>query len=98
MERVAGLLESRAELADWPEDLRVALALALADEAVSRTESWKAVSLRRHLFGGAGTVPDLLAAPRQPSSIDHMRAERLRSALPARLRYRGAMYLVTVAA
>jgi hypothetical protein len=98
VERVARLLESKAELAAWPEDLHVALALALEDDAMSRTESWKAVALRRHLFGGAGMVPDSLAVPRQPSLVDHMRAERLRAALPARLRYRGATYLLPASA
>jgi hypothetical protein len=57
LEQVAGLLESGADLAEWPEDVRIALALALEDGAMSGTETWKAVTLRRHLFGPVGVVP-----------------------------------------
>jgi hypothetical protein len=91
---VAGLLESGADLAAWTEDMRAALALALEDGSMSRTESWKAVTLRRHLFGPEGSVPAQLAAPRQPSALDRKHAERLRSALPACVRYRVGMYLL----
>jgi hypothetical protein len=51
LEEVARCLEDRADLATWAEDLRAALALALDDAAVSRTEGWKAVTLRRHREG-----------------------------------------------
>jgi hypothetical protein len=54
LEQVIGLLEGRCGLGAWAEDARAALALALADGSMSRTESWKAVALRRHLFGPAG--------------------------------------------
>ncbi|HWO19202.1 MAG TPA: hypothetical protein VNO30_10505 [Kofleriaceae bacterium] len=93
VEQVACLLESGAALAEWPAVVRAALALALEDPAMSRTESWKAVALRRHLFGPAGAVPAQLAAPREPSLVDRRRAERLRSDVPARVRYRAGTYL-----
>lgn len=96
LEQVAGLLESGAELASWPEDLRAALALALTDAAMSRTESWKAVTLRRHLFGPTDRVPDRLAMRREPSALDRRRAERLRSGVPARVRYRAGTPLLEV--
>ena len=96
LEQVATLLESRADLASWPQDARTALALALAfeDGSLSRAEGWKAVALRRHLFGPEAAVPDGLAAPGAPSSLDRRHAERLRSGLLARGRYRIAMYLL----
>jgi len=56
LEQVVGLLESGSGLAEWPEDVRIALAPALDDGSMSGTESWKAVTLRRHLFGAAGVV------------------------------------------
>jgi hypothetical protein len=93
LEQVARLLENGSELAGWPEDARTTLALALEDGAMSRAESWKAVALRRHLFGPAGVVPEQLAAPREPSAIDRKRAERVRSGLAARVRYRIATHL-----
>ena len=92
--RIARLLESGAALAGWPEAARGALALALEDPSMSLAESWKAVALRRHLFGPAGAVPPQLAAPQAPSVVDRKRAERLRSALPALVRYRVARSLL----
>ena len=94
LEQVAGLLEAGSELASWPEDLRTALALALTDPAMSRTEGWKVVTLRRHLFGPGDLVPDHLPMPREPSSRDRRRAERLRADIPARVGYRAGMYLL----
>ena len=94
LERVAGLIETGIALASWPEDLRAALALALTDPVMSRTEGWKAVTLRRHLFGPADRVPDHLAMPREPSSRDRRRAERLRADIPACVRYRAGVYLL----
>lgn len=94
LEQLARLLEAGCELSSWPEDLRAALALALADVTMSRAESWKAVVLRRHLFGPADRIPDHLAMPREPSVLDRRRAERLRSGVPARVRYRAGMYLL----
>lgn len=93
LEQVAGLLEAGAELVSWPEDLRAALALALTDAAMSRAESWKAVTLRRHLFGPADRIPDQITVQREPSSRDRRRADRLRGDLPARIRYRAGVYL-----
>jgi hypothetical protein len=87
-------LESGAGLAGWPEPARSALALALEDPSMSLAESWKAVALRRHLFGPAGEVPAQIAAPRQPSPLDRKRAERLRSGLPALVRHRAATSLL----
>lgn len=94
LERVASLLEAGSELASWPEDLRAALTLALTDAAMSRTESWKAVVLRRHLFGPADRIPDPITVQREPPSRDRRRAERLRGDLPARVRYRAGVYLL----
>jgi hypothetical protein len=94
LEQVARLLEAGSELASWPDDLRVALALALADATMSRTESWKAVTLRRHLFGPTDRIPDQITVRREPSARDRKRAERLRSGVPARVRYRAGMYLL----
>jgi hypothetical protein len=94
VERLARLLESGADLPAWPDDMTVALALALEDEAMSRTESWKAVTLCRHLFGPADMVPGRLSAARQPSAIDRRRAERLRSDLSGRVRYRAGVHLL----
>ncbi len=97
LEQVAGLLESGSDLAEWPQDVRIALALALEDGSMSGTETWKAVTLRRHLFGPAGVVPEQLASTRDPSSAARRRAEGLRSGLPARVRYRVATYLLQAA-
>lgn len=94
LERVARLLEAGAELASWPDDLRMALALALTDATMSRTESWKAVTLRRHLFGPTDRVPDHIAVRRDPSALDRRRAERLRSGVPAVVRYRAGVHLL----
>jgi hypothetical protein len=94
LEQVAVLLEAGSAVASWPEDLRAALALALTDPVMSRTEGWKAVTLRRHLFGPADRVPEHLAMPQEPSSRDRRRAERLRADIPARVRYRAGMYLL----
>ena len=94
LEQVACLLEGRSGLAEWPETVRIALALALEDPSMSLSESWKAVALRRHLFGPAGVVPAQIAAPREPSSADRRRAERLRSGLSALVRFRIATYLL----
>jgi hypothetical protein len=94
LEQVAGLLEAGSELASWPEDLRTALALALTDPAMSRTEGWKAVTLRRHLFGPADRIPDQIGVQRDLSSRDRRRAERLRADIPARVRYRAGVYLL----
>jgi hypothetical protein len=94
VEQIARLLEDRAELDAWSDDLRVALALALEDAAMSRTEGWKAVTLRRHLFGPGDVVPARISdMSRQPALTDRARAERLRAALPARVKYRAGMYL-----
>lgn len=93
LEQVVHLLERGAALTEWPAPLRDALALALAEPATSPTEGWKAVTLRRHLFGPGGSVPSDLAAPRAPSIADRRRAEHLRSGLPALVRYRAARYL-----
>jgi len=94
LEQVACLIEAGSDLSSWPEDLRAALALALTDAAMSRTESWKAVVLRRHLFGPADRIPDQITVQREPSSRDRRRAERLRGDIPARVRYRAGMYLL----
>ena len=98
LEQVVRLLESGAELAGWPQALRAALGLALEDPSMSRSESWKAVTLRRHLFGPAGVVPARLSAPQAPSAADRKRAERLRSGLLALVRYRAADYLLQAGA
>jgi hypothetical protein len=45
-------------------------------------------------LGPAGIVPEQIAAPREPSAVDRKRAERVRSGLPARVRYRIAPYLL----
>lgn len=94
LEEVARQLEAGAELATWPEELRTALALGLAELTMSRTEGWKAVVLRRHLFGPESGVPDCLGVPAEPSVPERRRAERLRADLPTRVRYRGGMYLI----
>jgi len=94
LEQVAGLLESGADLAAWPEDLRFALALALEDRSMSDTETWKAVTLRRHLFGPAGDVPSQITSTRGSSAVARRHAEGLRSGLPARVRYRVATYML----
>lgn len=97
LEQVAGLLESGSDLAEWPDDVRLALALALEDGSMSSTETWKAVTLRRHLFGPAGVVPKQIASIRDPSAAARRRAEGLRSGLPARVRYRVATYMLQAA-
>jgi len=94
LEQVVRLLEGGAGLEGWPEEVRTALALALEDHSMSLAESWKAVALRRHLFGPAGVVPGQIVASREPSTVDRKRAERLRSGLPALVRYRVATYLL----
>lgn len=100
LEQVAGLLESGADLAGWPEDLRLALALALEDASMSGTEIWKAVTLRRHIFGPVGpadVAPDPMASMRDPPAAARRRAEALRAGLPARVRYRVATYMLPTA-
>jgi hypothetical protein len=94
LEQVATLLERGSELGAWPEDLRLALALALEDDLMSSTEIWKAVTLRRHLFGPAGDVPVQIGPTRYSSAAARRHAEGLRSGLPARVRYRVAMYML----
>jgi hypothetical protein len=94
LQHVADLLESGSDVAEWPEDVRLALALALDVGAVSGAEIWKAMTLRRHLFGPAGTVPEQIASIRDPSAAARRRAEGLRSGLPARVRYRVATYML----
>jgi hypothetical protein len=94
LEQVAAMLESGSGLGAWPEDARAALALALEDGSMSRSESWKAATLRRHLFGPEGITPEQLVARPEPSVVDRRRAERMRSGLPARVRYRIATYLL----
>jgi hypothetical protein len=94
LEQVACLLEAESELSSWPENLRAALALALSDAALSRTEGWKAVVLRRHLFGPTDCIPDEIIMPGEPSSRDRRRAERLRGDIPARVRYRAGVHLL----
>lgn len=94
LEQIARRLESGSDLTEWTEDMRIALALALEDDSMSRTERWKAVTLRRHLFGPADVVPDQIAVLGQPSDLDRKRAERLRAGLPARVRYRAGVYLL----
>jgi hypothetical protein len=93
LEQVAGLLARKAGLAAWSEEARASLALALEDASMSRAESWKAVTLRRHLFGPEDIVPSSLAAPPR-SPIDRRYAERLRSDLAACVRYRAGTYLL----
>lgn len=92
--QVARLLERGADLAGWPEAERTALALALEDPSMSLGETWKAVALRRHLFGPTAAVPAHLAASRKQSPLDQRRAERLRAGLPALVRYRAGSYLL----
>jgi len=93
LEQVAGLLESGSDLAAWPTDVRIALALALEDGSMSDTEAWKAVTLRRHLFGPAGVVLEPIASIRDPSAAARRRAEGLRAGLSARVRYLVATYM-----
>ena len=94
LDQLAGLLEDRSELASWPEELRAALALALTDGTMSRAESWKAVALRRHLFGPVDRIPGELTMQREPTATDRRRAERLRADIPARVRYRAGAHLL----
>ena len=97
LEQVARLLRQKVALDAWPEPLRVAFALALADtdadERVPRAEGWKVVALRRHLFGGAGALPRSLAPPSAPTTRDRRCAERLRGGLPACVGHRAGAYL-----
>jgi len=97
LEQVADLLESGSDVAEWPEDVRLALALALEDGSMSGTETWKAVTLRRHLFGPADVVPEQITSIRDPSAAARRRAEGLRAGLPARVRYRIATYMLQTA-
>ncbi len=90
LQSVAQLLEDQTPLVSWSEDQIAALGHAL-DATADGPEEWKTVTLRRHLFGGAGEVPRIHARP--PSAIDVRRAERLRSDLPARVRFRIGTYL-----
>ncbi len=92
LDQVARLLEAKARLAEWPVPARTALALALADPSMPLAETWKAVALRRHLFGPAGAIPAQITAPREPSPDVRKQAERLRSGLPALVRYRAGAY------
>ena len=94
LEQVSRLLENRSALDEWPDALRLALALALEDEGVSCAEGWKVVTLRRHLFGGSGILPPNLARRSSPAPRDQRRAERLRGGLPARVRHRAGCYLL----
>jgi hypothetical protein len=94
LEQVAALLEGGAEVTTWPEDLRMALIVALHDPHMARAEGWKAVTLRRHLFGPSDAIPESLAMSREPSAIDRRRAERLRSGIPGCVRYRSGRYLI----
>ena len=93
LDQVARLLEDTVVLKEWPDEPKIALILALADDTTSPGEGWKVVTLRRHLFGAAGVIPRL-EDTRAPSLADRRRAERLRSDLPARVRFRAAAYLV----
>ena len=97
LEQLAELLERGSDPTVWPDEVRIVLALALEDGSMSRTESWKAVTLRRHLFGPADVIPEQLAAPRDPSAVERQRAERMRAGLPARVRYRVATGLLQAA-
>jgi hypothetical protein len=94
LDRAVELLENGTDLTGWPEELRTALLLALADPAMSRTEGWKAVTLRRHLFGPTDRLPDHLDTTHEPSGAERRRAERLRAGLPALVRYRGGKHLL----
>jgi hypothetical protein len=96
LERVTQLLEGRAPVAAWPLRLRNALALALGEENVSRTEQWKVTALRRHLFGAATPVPADLQPPAMPDGAEVRYAERLRAGLTALARFRAGVYLTTV--
>jgi hypothetical protein len=62
VDQVARLLERESDLAVWPEDAR----MALDDGAMGRTESWKALTLHRHLFGPTGVL-----APQIPHRASH---------------------------
>lgn len=100
LERVVNLLQARSGLADWRDDARTALALALEDSSMSRAETWKAVTLRRHLFGPAADVPEQLVVPGQLSiadrrRADRRRADRLRADLAACVHYRAGMHLLS---
>ena len=94
LERIAGLLETRCDLASWPLELLAALGLALDGDRVPRAEGWKALALRRHIFGPTGTIPSGLVPPVSPSITDRRRAETLRAGLAARVRYRAGAYLL----
>ena len=90
--QVAQLIEARAPLASWPDDVRAALLVALDDTQVSRAERWQIIALRRHLYGGD-------AASETPPPLEHgspvvrRRAERLRDGLSAMVAFRAGRYL-----
>ena len=94
VEAVAGLIKRRSALSAWPDGLRAVLAAALADDARSRAEGWKATALRRHLFGGDGSIPHGISGDREPTEADRRHAAPLRAALVARVRYRSGMHLI----
>jgi hypothetical protein len=95
LDEVVRLLEGRADLAVWSDDARAAFALALDDASMSRTESWKSVTLRRHLFGPSDVVPvEIAAISAESDAAIRACAERVRAGLPARVRYRAGMYLL----
>ena len=98
LEEVAALLERRSELSTWPDAVRAALALALADDTMSRAEQRKATALRRHLFGGDDSIPHGITAAQPPSITDRRHAEYLRAALVPRVRYRSGTHLRAPAA
>lgn len=91
---VARLLESETALDAWSDDLRTALGLALTDPTMSRAENWKAVTLRRHLFGPTADVPATLERPPSEAVDDVRRAQRLRGDLTAIVKYRAGAYLL----
>lgn len=89
---VARLLAEQISLEAWPEKVREALRLALDETGLAGPEAWKVVTLRRHLFGPAATVPASLAAATSPSGERRL-AERLRADLPALIGLRAGVYL-----
>lgn len=97
LERVVGMLEGRVELSVWPEKLQTALRVALSEPGMLRAEGWKAVALRRHLFGPTADVPAALGEHGTPSADDRKLAARLRSGLAALVRYRAGSYLLLMA-
>lgn len=94
LDEVVGLLESGTDVALWRAELRAALALALADGAMPRPEQWKAVTLRRHLFGPEDQLPVQLVADEASTASSGRYAERLRADLAACVRYRAGAYLL----